>query len=147
MACQAVMASWVPLEVQCKAGISSAGGQQLCDPGTVGGKHGHHTHLPETWEVLVVDSVIAEHKMRGKWLIHWEGFERSTSHVQSNPYKGQIRLILSSHLFSSGEWFVTISLFTSNSKQREIIFYVQRKGSTFVRGLILSALAYSKFFP
>lgn len=30
------MASWVPLEMQCKAGINSAGGQKLCDPGTVG---------------------------------------------------------------------------------------------------------------
>lgn len=31
------MASWVLLEVQCRAGTGSAGGQQLCHPGT-GGK-------------------------------------------------------------------------------------------------------------
>lgn len=34
VAWQAVMASWVPLEVQCKAGMGSAGGQLLCGPRT-----------------------------------------------------------------------------------------------------------------
>lgn len=143
------MASWVPLEGQCKAGIGSAGGQQLCDPGT-GGKS-------------MATMPTCQRPEKSLWLTHWlqstkcmgnswytEGAlkDPQTIYSQIYPlYERQILLILSSHLFNFGEWFVTISLCTSNSKQREIIFNAQRKGSTFVRGLTLSALSYSKFFP